>query len=76
VLYDAARAFQAAHLLAKAITVRKTLIDPRYHLDKTKLGREAVLEIGKNYQAIAAYAEAAGYFERYARDSGRTAEAP
>jgi tetratricopeptide (TPR) repeat protein len=66
VLHNAARAFQAAHLLGKAIAVRKILIDPRYHLDRTALGREALLDIGRNYQAIAVYDEAAAYYERFA----------
>jgi TolA-binding protein len=69
VLHNAARAFQAAHLLAKAISVRKILIDPRYNLDKGELGRKAVRDIGQNYQAIAVYDEAASYYERYARES-------
>ena len=46
VLHNAARAFQAAHLLAKAISVRKILIDPRYNLEKSDLGRKAVRDIG------------------------------
>jgi TolA-binding protein len=71
VLHNAAWAFQAAHLLGKAIAVRKILIDPRYHLDRTSLGREALLLIGQNYQAMAVYDEAASYYERFARESAR-----
>ena len=41
VLFNAARAFQAARLLAKAIAVRKLLIDPRYNLDRTARRAEA-----------------------------------
>ena len=69
VLTNAAGAFQAAHLLAKTISVRKLLLDSRYNLDHTKLAREAVLKIGKHYQAIAVYDEAAAWFERYAHDT-------
>jgi tetratricopeptide (TPR) repeat protein len=45
------------------------LLDSRYNLDHTKLAREAVLRIGKHYQAIAVYDEAAAWFERYAHDT-------
>src|SRR5262249_33662151 len=37
VLYNAAKAFQAARLIAKSISVRKILIDKRYHLEQTEL---------------------------------------
>jgi tetratricopeptide (TPR) repeat protein len=76
VLYNAARAFQAARLLAKSISVRKMLIDPRNNLDKTELARKAVFEIGQNFQAIAVYDEAASWYERFARDSQELAKAP
>src|SRR5262249_5599612 len=69
VLYNAAKAFQAARLLAKAIAVRKLLVDPRYNLDKTAIAKKAVYEIGGNYQAIAVYDEAAAWYERYAHDT-------
>ncbi|MEO7328738.1 MAG: tetratricopeptide repeat protein, partial [Minicystis sp.] len=76
VLHNAAKAFQAAHLLAKAISVRKILIDPRAHLEKTELARKAIRDIGQNYQAIAVYDEAASYYERYARENPAGAQAP
>ena len=69
VLYDAAKAFQAARLLAKAIAVRKILIDPHFNLHETEPARKAVYEIGANYQAIAVYDEAASYYEKFARES-------
>ncbi len=69
VLFNAARAYSAARLLAKAIAVRKVMLDPRYNLDRTELARKAVYEIGLNYQAIAVYDEAAGWYERFARES-------
>jgi TolA-binding protein len=76
VLYNAARAFQAARLIAKAITVRKILIDPQYNLDKTELAKKAVYEIGGNYQAIAVYEEAANWYEKYARENKDMEKAP
>ncbi|MFO0757861.1 MAG: tetratricopeptide repeat protein [Byssovorax sp.] len=75
VLHNGAKAFQAARLIAKAIAVRKVLIDPRYGLEKTALGKQAVLDIGKNYQAIAVYDEAASYYERFSRESAGDARA-
>src|SRR6185369_11197235 len=63
ILYNAARAFQAARLLAKAIGVRKILIDPQYNLQHTDPARKALYEIGSNYQAIATYDDAATYYE-------------
>jgi len=69
VLYNAAKAFQAARLIAKAIAVRKILIDPQYNLNNTELARKAVYEIGGNYQAIAVYEQAAEWYEKYAREN-------
>ena len=40
------------------------------------LGRKAIFEIGGNYQAIAVYDEAAGFYERFARESPSMSEAP
>jgi hypothetical protein len=76
VLFNAARAFQAARLLAKAIAVRKLLIDPRYNLDRTATARKTVYDIGANYQAIAVYDEAASWYERFAHDSPADDRAP
>ncbi|MEJ7734483.1 MAG: hypothetical protein WKG00_35460 [Polyangiaceae bacterium] len=69
ILHNAAKAFQAARLLAKAIAVRKTLVDPRYGLERRELARKAIHDIGANYQAIAVYDEAASWYERFARES-------
>ncbi|MBI4701501.1 MAG: tetratricopeptide repeat protein [Deltaproteobacteria bacterium] len=76
ILYNAARAFQAARLVAKAITIRRILIDPKYHLDKTEPARKAVYEIGGNYQAIAVYDLAAKWYEQFAGDNPRMEKAP
>jgi hypothetical protein len=65
--YDAAKAFQAAHLLARALAVRRALVayDERVHMG-SPLAKKAAYEIGANYQAIAAYEPAAEWFERFA----------
>ena len=66
ILTNAARAYQAGRLIARAIRARLTLIDPRYHMDETPLGKRAIYDIGGNYQAIAVYDSAADFYERYA----------
>jgi TolA-binding protein len=76
ILYNAAKAFQAARLIAKAISARKYLIDPQYNLNNTELAKKAVYEIGGNYQAIAVYEEAANWYERFARESPKMDKAP
>lgn len=75
VLYNAARAYQAARLIAKAIVVRKILINPNYNLNETELARKAMYEIGGNYQAIAVYDEAATWYERFAEKNPKMDEA-
>ncbi len=76
ILYNAARAFQAARLIAKAISARKILIDPTYNLNNTEPAKKAVFEIGGNYQAIAVYDEAARWYEQFARESPKMDKAP
>lgn len=76
ILYNAARAYQAARLLAKAIAVRKILIDPKYNLHETELAKKATFEIGGNYQAIAVYDEAARWYERFAEQNPKMEQAP
>ncbi|MCA9623938.1 MAG: hypothetical protein KC731_33175, partial [Myxococcales bacterium] len=76
VLYNGAQACQAAHLLAKSISIRKVLIDPELHLQDTEAARKAVYEIGANYQAIAVYDQAASYYERFAAESPEDPKAP
>jgi tetratricopeptide (TPR) repeat protein len=75
ILYNAARAYQAARLVAKAIGVRKTLIDPKYNLHETENARKAVYEIGGNYQAIAVYDEAARWYEKFADENPKMEQA-
>ncbi|MBK8251494.1 MAG: hypothetical protein IPK82_02355 [Polyangiaceae bacterium] len=76
ILYNAARAFQAARLIAKAISARRILIDPQYNLNNTEPAKKAVYEIGGNYQAIAVYEEAANWYERFARENPKMDKAP
>jgi tetratricopeptide (TPR) repeat protein len=76
ILYNAARAYQGARKIDKAIAVRKALIDPRYHLDTTELARKAHYEIGGNYHAMAIYDEAATWYESFARKSPMMEKAP
>jgi TolA-binding protein len=76
VLYNAAKAFQAARLIAKSISARRILIDPKYNLHNTELAKQAVYEIGGNYQAIAVYEEAANWYERFARETPKMDKAP
>jgi len=64
-LYDTARAYQAAHLLAKANQARLVLLDPRFGLSDGPVAHRAIYELGTANQAIAAYDQAADYFERY-----------
>jgi hypothetical protein len=76
IAYDAAKAFQAARLLAKAIGVRRALVafDERLHLG-SPWAKKATYEIGANYQAIAVYEQAAEWFERYAKADPRAERA-
>lgn len=69
IAYNAARAFQAARLVAKAITVRRSLLayDEKLKLN-SPLAKKATYEIGGNYQAIAVYDLAADWYERYAKN--------
>lgn len=77
IVYNMAKAYQAGRLLAKSISARKILLDPKYGLEKSALAQKAMYEIGQNYQAIAVYDAASDWFERYAKDTaykGETAD--
>ncbi len=76
ILYNAARAFQAARLIAKSIAARQILLNPKYNLNKTELAKKSVYEIGGNYQAIAVYDEAANWYERFATENPKMEKAP
>lgn len=66
IAYNAARSFQAARLIAKAIAARQALLafDNRTS-GKSPLAKKATYEIGGNYQAIAVYELAADWFEKF-----------
>ena len=76
IAYNAAKAFQAARLLAKSIAVRRSLLafDERTHMN-SPLARRAMYEIGANFQAIAVYDSAADWYERFARGNPRAEHA-
>lgn len=76
IAYNAARAFQAARLVAKAITVRRALLayDEKTG-GKSALAKKAVYEIGGNYQAIAVYDLAAEWYEKYAKTDPKAPDA-
>jgi tetratricopeptide (TPR) repeat protein len=67
IVYNSARAYQAARLVAKAIRARMTLLNPQFRMDQSPLAKKATLEIGKNYQAIAVYDQASDWYEKYAK---------
>lgn len=66
IVENAARAFQAGHLVASAIRARMVLLNPQFRMDKTELAKDAMFRIGGNWQAIAVYDAAADWYERYA----------
>ena len=75
IVYNSARSFQAARLVAKSILARRTLLDSRFHMEKGELAKKATYEIGGNYQAIAVYDQAAEWFEKYARENPKAENA-
>jgi len=64
VLYNAAINFEAAHLLGRAIQVRKVLIE---RFADTEYAKRAVYLVGANFHALAFYEQAADYYEQFAR---------
>ncbi|MFO0756769.1 MAG: hypothetical protein U0359_09770 [Byssovorax sp.] len=76
ILYNAARAYQAAHLPSKAMAARRLLVDPRYHLQNSEPAIKAVYAIGVAYQAMGIYDEAASWYERFALANPRKDKAP
>lgn len=66
IAYNAARSFQAARLIAKAIAARQALLafDNKTN-GKSPLAKKATYEIGGNFQAIAVYELAAEWFEKF-----------
>ena len=64
VLYNAAIAFEAARLLGRAIQVRNVLIE---RFPESQYSKRAIYLVGANFHALAFYEQAAGYYERFAR---------
>lgn len=75
-LYNAAAAFQAAGERNKAIMARSQLIQPKYHLDQTEIGKKALFQLAEDHKALAEYARAAELFETAVARFSTAAEAP
>jgi tetratricopeptide (TPR) repeat protein len=75
IVENAARAFQAGHLIASAIRARTVLLNPTYKMEKSELAKDAMYKIGGNYQAIAVYDMAADWYERYAKENAHRKDA-
>jgi len=69
IVENAARAFQAGHLVASALHARLVLLNPQFRMEKTELARDAMYRIAGNWQAIAVYDSAADWYERYAKEN-------
>jgi len=74
VLYNAGQAYQAGRLLAKSIAAKQILLNPAYNLRQTDLAKKSIYEIGGNYQAIAVYDMAAGFYMKYAEETSYKGE--
>ncbi len=75
IVENAARAFQAGHLVASAIRARMVLLNPQYRMEKTELAKDAMFKIGGNWQAIAVYDQASDWYERYAKENAHRKDA-
>jgi tetratricopeptide (TPR) repeat protein len=69
IVENAARAFQAGHLVASAIRARMVLLNPQYRMEKSELAKDAMYKIAGNWQAIAVYDQASDWYERYAKEN-------
>ncbi len=69
IVYNAAKAFQAGRLIAKAIAARMILVNPQNRMAESLLAKKAAYEIGGNYQSITVYDQAAEWYERYAKEN-------
>jgi TolA-binding protein len=74
ILFNAAQAYQAGRLLAKAISVRQLMLNPKYSLHETELAKKSLYQLGRNYQAIAVYDAGAKFLMRYAEATGYKGE--
>jgi len=74
IVYNMARGYQAARLLAKSIQARLILLSQKYGMGESPLAMKATYEIGGNYQAIAVYDKASDFFELYAKKTAYRGE--
>ncbi|MEI9948637.1 MAG: tetratricopeptide repeat protein [Pseudomonadota bacterium] len=74
IVYNMARGYQAARLLAKSIQARLILLSQKYGMGESALAMKATYEIGGNYQAIAVYDKASDFFELYAKKTAYKGE--
>jgi tetratricopeptide (TPR) repeat protein len=74
IVYNMARGYQAARLLAKSIQARLILLSQKYGMSDSPLAMKATYEIGGNYQAIAVYDKASDFFELYAKKTAYKGE--
>ncbi|MFO0693535.1 MAG: tetratricopeptide repeat protein [Polyangiales bacterium] len=63
ILYNAAINYESAHLVGKAIRVRRALIGA---YPESPLSKRAIYFVGANYHALAYYPEASEWYERFA----------
>jgi tetratricopeptide (TPR) repeat protein len=64
-LFNAAIEYEAARLVGRAIRVRTVLVDT---FPTSPLAQPAMYYVGANYHALAMYAQAADWYERFARE--------
>ncbi|MGF1469689.1 MAG: tetratricopeptide repeat protein [Sandaracinaceae bacterium] len=65
VLFNAAKNFEAARLLGRAIRTRQVLIT---NFPDSRLSRRSIYLVGANFHALAIYSAAAEWYERFARE--------
>lgn len=75
-LFNAAHAFQAAGDRNKAIAARMTLIDPKYHLEGSEIGKKTLFLLAGDYQDLTEYARSAEFAESAVKVSPNSAAAP
>lgn len=64
-LWNAAIEYEAAHLVGRAIQVRQALVEG---FPASPLAHRAIYLLGASYHALAIYASAADWYERFARE--------
>ena len=74
-LTEAASLYDDAGMPAKAIAVRKMLINPRSGLDHTPEATAAVLELARGYERLGIFDIAARFYATFAKRAPQSAEA-